>query len=189
MSVQRIASRYAKSLLDLAVEQNKVERVLDDIQAFKEAVKNRDFYLMLKSPIINAAKKTQVTKQIFGDKFDELTMAFVNILFTKGREAYLPEISQEFIDQYKKLRHISTVRVTSASPLSEDALAALRKKLEESPETDEKVEIITKVDPELIGGLVIEFADKVYDASVAHKLDQLKKDFVDNLYVSKIVAS
>ncbi len=188
MSVQRIASRYAKSLLDLAIEENKVERVLEDIQAFREAVKNRDFYLMLKSPIINADKKTQVTKQIFGDHFDKMTMGFVNILFMKGREVYLPEISQAFIDQYKTLRHISTVRVTSAVALTDDALVALRKKLEESTDTDEKVEIVTIVNPDLIGGLVIEFEDKVYDASIAHKLDQLKKEFVDNLYISKIVA-
>ena len=188
MSVQRIASRYAKSLLDLAVEENKLERVLEDIQSFKEAVKNRDFYLMLKSPIIKPDKKTKITQLIFGGNFDKMTMAFVNILFVKGREEYLPEIAQEFIHLYKKLKHISTIKVTSAAPLTDDTLASLRKKLEQSTDTDDKIEIITKVNPNLIGGLVIEFEDKVYDASISHKLDQLKKEFVDNLYVSKIVS-
>ncbi|GJM32039.1 MAG: ATP synthase subunit delta [Saprospiraceae bacterium] len=188
MSVQRIASRYAKSLLDLAIEENKVDRILEDIQSFGEVVKNRDFYLMLKSPIINATKKTQIAKLIFEGKFDKMTMAFLNILFVKGREGYMPEIAAEFLDQYKKLKHISTVRVTSAVALKDEVLASLRKKLEQSSDTDEKVEIVTKVDPDLIGGLVIEFEDKVYDASLSHKLDQLKKEFSENLYISQIVS-
>jgi F-type H+-transporting ATPase subunit delta len=65
MSVKRIATRYAKSLLDLSVEQNKTERILEDIHAFSKAAEVRDFYLMMKSPIIKPDKKQSIFEAIF----------------------------------------------------------------------------------------------------------------------------
>ncbi len=189
MSVQRIATRYAKSLIDLAVEQGKLDSILGDVQAFGEAVKNRDLFLMLKSPVVSGSKKTQVIEAIFGGHFDELTMAFLNILIKKGRESFLPEITRSFYAQYKKLKHISTVTLTTASEIGEDVVASIHEKLAGSSVTDENIEIITEVDPDLIGGFVIRFDDKIYDASVASKLEEMKKEFRDNLYISQIIAS
>lgn len=183
MSVTRIASRYAKSLIDLAQEQGKLERVLEDINSLKEAVKNRDFYLLLKSPIINGTKKLQIFNTLFEGKFDEMTLGFARIAISKGREAVLPEIADEFIQQYKVIQHISTVTLTTAVPLGADALAKIKEKLLGSKVTDDKVEIETKVDPDIIGGFVIEFDDQLYDASVAHQMEKLKKEFSRNLYV------
>lgn len=76
MSVNRIATRYAKSLLDLAVEQNVLEAVKSDIETFVKMVENRDLYLLLKSPIINATKKESVFEVLFGARFNKLTNAF-----------------------------------------------------------------------------------------------------------------
>lgn len=188
MSVQRIASRYAKSLIELSQEQGKLERTLEDVKSFQKATKNRDFYLLIKSPVVSASKKLSILDALFKGKYDELTMAFLRILVNKGREMYLPEVANEFVDQYKKLKHISTVKVRSAVPLSEATLKAIHDKLQASQSTDEKVELITEVDESLIGGLVLEFEDKIYDASIAHKLEKMHREFGDNLYISKIVA-
>ncbi|MBR9920390.1 MAG: ATP synthase F1 subunit delta [Bacteroidetes bacterium] len=189
MSVIRIASRYAKSLIDLSVEQNKLERIKSDMESFESITKNRDFYLMLKSPIIPPGKKKSILKEIFEGKFDELTMAFLNILLVKHREPQLPEIAREFMAQYKQIKHISTVHVLTAEPLSDASIESIRKQLLQSKATDDNVEIITEVDPEIIGGIILEFDGNRYDASVKSKLDELKKDFSENLYVSKIIAS
>ena len=189
MSAIRIANRYAKSLIDLAVEQGKLERILEDVQSFNEVSKNRDFYLLLKSPIIKSDKKGQVLKSLFDGKYDELTMAFLNILLKKGRESFLPEIAREFLLQYKAIKHISTVKLKTAKALGKDVVEAIRKKLLDSNVTDTHVEIETEVDPNLIGGFILEFDDKLYDASVKHKLDLLSKDFKDNLYISQIMAN
>ena len=182
MSVTRIASRYAKSLLDLAIEQGKTERTLEDMNYLKEAVKSRDLYLMLKSPIINVNKKKDIMKVLFEGKFDEISMGFVDIILRKGRESYLPEIAQQFEEQYRKYKKISTAVITSAHQLTEASVAKIKAKLLASNITDESVELVTKVDPELIGGFVIEIGDKLYDASVAGKLNKLKKEFVGNTY-------
>ena len=180
MSVTRIASRYAKSLLDLAQEQDKLERVLEDVQAFQKATEQRDFFLLLKSPIVNPSKKGTILKEIFSGKFDELSMAFINIVLRKGREGYLPDIAKEFLLQYKALKHISTVKLTTATPISADSLDAIKRQLEGSSKTDNNIQIETAVNPDIIGGFVIEFDDKLYDASIAHKLGQLKKEFSGN---------
>ena len=188
MSVYRVASRYAKSLIELAQEQDKLERVLGDVKSFKEILKNRDMYMLFKSPIIHADKKQKIISNIFEGKYDELTIAFIRILIAKNREEYLPEVADEFIHQYKVLKHISTVKLITARPLSEAMIKQIHDQLQESKATDLEVEIITEVQPDLIGGFIIQFDDKVYDASVSHKLDKLRKDFVSNLYISQIIS-
>jgi F-type H+-transporting ATPase subunit delta len=183
MSVTRIASRYAKSLIDLAQDQGNLDRVKEDVLTFDKAVtESRDLYLLLKSPIIHADKKKQVLKALFEKGFDKTTMAFLEIITSKGREPFLHDIAREFMAQYKKIRHISTVFLRTARALPKEVVEQIRKKLEESTETDTTVEIITEVDPDLIGGFVAEFDNKRYDASVAHQLEQLKKDFSQNLF-------
>ncbi|MCB0653774.1 MAG: ATP synthase F1 subunit delta [Saprospiraceae bacterium] len=164
--------------MDLAVEQNKLERVLEDVQSFRATTKVRDFHLLLKSPIVHATKKVNILKLLFGAKYDELTMAFLNIIINKGREPYLPEIADEFVAQYREMKGISSVKLITASAVSAEMLKSIEAKLMASAETDQSVEISTEVDPALIGGFVIEFQDKIYDASIAHNLEALKKEFI-----------
>ena len=117
MSSYRIAARYAKSLIDLAQEQGKLDRVLQDMTAFRDVADLRDMDLLLKSPVVNADKKSKVLEAIFRDKIDPLTHSFINIILRKGRESILGEIAQEFIFQYRVIKGISIVEVTSAEPL------------------------------------------------------------------------
>ena len=181
MSVSRIAGRYAKSLLDLAQEQGKLDTILADVQSFKEATTNRDLLLMLKSPIINTDKKRSVVSAIFGDRLDKLTNAFIDIIMRKGREEYLPEICDEFVNQYRGLKSITSAKVTSAVALNDATLTKIKSKImSEMANGAKEIELITKVDPSLIGGFVIEVGDRLYDASVAHKLGKLRKEFAGN---------
>jgi F-type H+-transporting ATPase subunit delta len=183
MSVTRIASRYAKSLLELAIDQNTVEPVHADMDTLQSAARNRELYLFLKSPIIQGDKKIAVLHALLENKINPLTMAYLDLLVKKGREMYIPEIAAEFIIQYKKLKKITSVRVISAAPLSESVLDSLRTKLLGSGQTTVNLEIETVVDPNLIGGFVLEFDNKRYDASVANKLVELKSEFLKNQYV------
>ncbi len=185
MSVTRIATRYAKSLLELAIEQNKLPQVSADVSTLGAAARNRDLYLMLKSPIISADKKNAVLAAIFGKSMDILTMSYLTLLVNKGREQYLPEIAAEFATQYKVLQHITSVKVITAVPVSDALLNELKSRLLASGVTNENLEIETKVDPDLIGGFVLEFDNKRYDASIANKLAELKSEFTKNLYVKE----
>jgi F-type H+-transporting ATPase subunit delta len=185
MSVTRIATRYAKSLIDLASEQGKLEQVRNDMEMLYKAAQTRDLQLFLKNPVIHADKKVAAFKAIFEGKMDVLTLSYMNLLANKGREGYLQEISNEFINQYKTLKKITSVKVTTAAPMSEDVLNQLRDKLISSGVTTANLDIQTAVDPELIGGFVLEFDNKRYDASVNHKLEALKAQFSKNLYIKE----
>ncbi len=183
MADERVAVRYAKSLIDLGQEQGVLDVIHDDMMNLKEALTNRDLQLLVKSPIIKSDKKISVFRKLFGESYNKITMAFFEILTKKSRENILPEIAKAFISQYKKLKHVSMVKLTTASPLGDAALAEIKSTLLSSKETDEKVEIETAVDPNLIGGFVLELGDKLYDASVAYKLDQIKRKFSENKYI------
>lgn len=182
MSVIRIASRYAKSLLDLAKDQNVMDDVVSDMEGFNKMVENRDLYLLLKSPIINVGKKAEIFDALFEGKVTKLTKAFLDIVLRKGREALLPEISTEFLNQYKVMKGISTVRLTTAAPISDATLEGLKTKLLSSTATDQLVDIETKVDESIIGGFIVEIGDKLIDASVSHKLARLAKEMTNKEY-------
>jgi len=189
MSISRIASRYAKSLIDLAIEQDKLEKIKEDVVSFDKAIEeSRDFYVFLKSPVIPISKKKSIIKLLFDGKFDELTVKFLELLTQKQREAYLPEVADHFIDQYRRLKRISTARITSAVELTDDMVGTIKERLEKSGVAYENIVLETKVDPELIGGFILEFGDYIYDTSISHKLDEIRKEFRGNLYESKIMA-
>jgi len=186
MIEQRIATRYAKSLINLGVETEVLETLNTDISVVKEALENRDLYLLVKSPIIKADKKIAIFKEIFGSSFNKVTMMFLELITKKGREIYLPEIATAFFEQYKKLKHVTAVKLITASPMSEEVLARIKSTLLDSTSTDQNVELETEVDPELIGGFVIQMDDKLYDASVVYKLEQIKQKFTSNKYIKSI---
>jgi len=186
MSINKIAARYAKSLLDLAVEQNKLEKIHSDIEGFVVAAQNRDFLLLMRSPIVNGTKKMNIFKALFEGKMDVATMAFFDITIKKSREALLPEIAQAFLQQYKALKGITTVKLTSATPLHQDSVDAIKSKVQAALNLSDKMDVETVINPDLIGGFVIEIGDKRYDASVSHQLSKLRKSFKSNEYIKSI---
>lgn len=188
MQNPRLASRYAKSLLDLAVEQNNLEATLKDVQLLEATSKNRDFANVLRSPIIKADKKNEILKAVLGNRMSPLTNAFVNLLVSKGREANLPEIATAFISQYKEMKNIQTVKLTTATPASEALKGVIRNKVAASM-PNAQIELKEEVDPGIIGGFVLQMGDKLVDASVRRDLHDVKAQFTKNIYVSQIIAN
>ncbi len=177
MTNQRVADRYAKSLLDLALERKQLEVIKGDVDSLLEMTDNRDFRMLLTSPVINPSKKKAVLNELLAKSgSNELTKTFTNVLVQKGREGDLIGVLHAFIKQYKELNNISTVQVTSAVPLTDADLNTIRRQLATKGMTESSVDIETSVNPDLIGGFVLEFDGKVYDASVAHKLDEIRKE-------------
>lgn len=185
MSVQRIATRYAKSLIDLANEKGQLDVVASDMKLLKSTAANRDFYMMLKSPIIPADKKGAVIDQLFVGKMSDLMFKYLHLVVGKSREEFLPEIADEYLTQYKSIKKITSVKLTTAQPLGTSGVEAIKSKLIASGACHPNLEISTAVDADLIGGFVLEFDNKLYDASVQRKLAQLKSEFSQNLYVKE----
>lgn len=187
MKNPRLASRYAKSLLDLATEQSQLDAVLQDMRYLAALTKeSRDFTNMLRSPIIKADKKHHILAAVFGsDRISKLTSAFIKLLINKGREAYLPEITSSFILQYKELKHIKTLKLTSAAALNENVKQAIVAKVAQQLQNNQ-IELEEKINPELLGGFVLEMDDKLFDASIRRDLNDVKHQFSKNIYISQI---
>jgi len=186
MSISRIASRYAKSLMDISIERKAVEETYQDILAFEGLLENRDFHNMLRSPVVPTARKADIFKGLFQGKLSEITYGFFMLVIKKGREIIFPEIVKEFIKQYQAKNNIVTVRLITAVQLDEAGIEMVKKMLLNKKVIEGTINLQTKVNPKIIGGFQIEFTDKLIDASIKHKLDVMRRELAINLYESKI---
>lgn len=182
----RLASRYAKSVVDLALEKDQLDSVFQDMVLIDQACQgSRELVTFFRSPVIHADKKEKIFKATFKDNLSVITSKFVTLLFRKSREEHLPEIAKAVIRRYKEIKNIREVKLTTAHPLSEFLVEEIKKKVhEEIPH--EEIELKTVTDKELIGGFILESNNNVFDASIARKLRETKKQFIENKYISKI---
>jgi F-type H+-transporting ATPase subunit delta len=186
MQNPRLAGRYAKSLLDLAIELNQVDTVCADMKLLQQLGKtNPDFTAMLRSPIIKPSIKDKIIDAILNDKIGVTTFSFIGLLVRKGRESVLPEIADAFVDQFNQLRGIHRVKLTTATPVSDELKTAIIQKIKSSTPM-QHIELETKVKEELVGGFTLEMGGSLVDASIFRDLKDIKRQFMDNQYVHKI---
>lgn len=183
----RLATRYAKSLLDIAVEKNSLDAVLNDMKLLNSICsKSHDFAVMLRSPVISGDKKASVINEVLkGSNVNELTKAFIKLLVSKGREAVLPEIGGAFIAQYNELKSIRVVKLTTAVPLADSLRTSIQTKVSGLMPKD-TLELKTDVNADLIGGFVLEVDDKLYDASVKKSLNDIRNRIIDHTYETRM---
>lgn len=185
MAETRVASRYVKSLLGLAIEQNAVDAVHNDMLTFSKVVKDsREFALMLRNPIIKHDKKREILEKIFKGRVNKLTLAIFDIITCKNREPLLPAIAEEFHHAYNVYKNIGEATVTTAIPL-DAALRAEIEKIVKKLSDKKEVEIKEKVDADMIGGFVLNVGDRQVDASIKNKLKALKVKFSENPYIKE----
>ena len=169
-----LATRYAKSLLDLALEKNLLDKVNADAKLIIEVTHNHEFALLLGSPIIHADKKVEIFKELFGGKISDLTLSFATLLTVKSRESMLGEILEEFNNLYNKHKNIQKATVITANGLDEN----LRKKVYDiiSKSANSEVELVEKIDKSIIGGFVIKIGSTQIDSSVVRSIRNLKQE-------------
>jgi F-type H+-transporting ATPase subunit delta len=184
MEGTRVASRYAKSFLDLAIEMGTLEKAYADMKYIAEVCKdNHDFLVFLKSPIVNTDKKQSVLKAIFNGKLDKVTDSYIQLITAKKREKYLAEIAEEFTNQYNAKKQILKAVVTTASGIDD----ATRKQVMNLVKGLGKNEVILeeKINKDIIGGFIIRVGDKQVDASILRKLNNLRRSFKENPFIKE----
>jgi F-type H+-transporting ATPase subunit delta len=179
MSNYRIATRYAKSLLELAIEKKKLENVYNDMRMlYGLCQESRPFHNFIKNPIINSYRKLGIFQSLFEKRIDELSYKFIDIITRKGREDILPEIGEQFLKEYRIYKNIEIVNITAPivldETLKEEFLALSKKLIGEG----KKIELEEKVDKDLLGGFILRIGDKQIDDSVSSKLRDLKKKLI-----------
>lgn len=169
-----LAKHYAAALLELAVEAKNQHRVRDDLAVVEQMIeKSDDFRTAINSKILNKQQFMNAVADIFKkNKINELVIRFSKVMIKNGRIGILPETIEAFRKLLAELEGETEALVTTAASLSAKQLTNLSESLKSL--SDKKVIIKQKVDPKILGGVVINIGSRMIDASINRKLERLR---------------
>ncbi|MGN0266458.1 MAG: ATP synthase F1 subunit delta [Lachnospiraceae bacterium] len=174
-----ISKTYGDALFDIAVENNKTDVFFEEVKGLKKVfTENPELLKFLGHPDIELSEKVTTAEKIFEGRISSEIVGLLRIVVMKGRSSELINILDYFIAKTKEFKKIGVASVTSAAELSDAQKKKIVEKLLSSTAYKE-FEMIYKVDPELIGGIVIRIGDRVVDGSVRSKLLNLKRELGD----------
>lgn len=173
--MSRAAIRYAKAVLEIAQTSGKAEAVNNDMKsivaAVAESAELKDF---LANPVIKMEVKKSALSEIFSNVQSETNSLF-QLLFDNKRFEILESIAKEYNHLFDVSNNVEVAKVTTAFPITADLQTKVLAKIAEF--SNKKITIENIVDPTIIGGFILRVGDKQYNASVASKLGELKREF------------
>jgi ATP synthase F1 delta subunit len=171
--MEEIAEVYSRSLFDVAKEQGDLDRIHDELGEFSDALAdNHDLQVFFFSPYFSSQEKKDGLQKLIQDA-DENLVRFLELLAERHRMPVLFRIRRAFDDLWRKENKRLPVTVTSAIDLDQEMVDDIGKKIEE--QTGQRIELSSKVDPDVLGGLVLQVGNMVLDASVRNRLEKLRK--------------
>jgi len=181
----RAAIRYAKAILSFSLDLKKEANVNDDMQLIASTIEeNTDLQLMLLSSVIKAEQKKSILIAIFDKKIDDASLKLIHLLVENKRLPLLSEIAKQYTIIYNRHKGSQEAKVTTAVPLTDDLEKKVLAKVKEI--TGKNVSLENIIDPAIIGGFILRVGDKQFDASILGKMNNLRREFENNLYEAKI---
>ncbi|MEC7568120.1 MAG: ATP synthase F1 subunit delta [Bacteroidota bacterium] len=172
MKGSRVAIRYAKALLATAQEHQAVDQVADDMESVYTTLENsQELKAVLASPVISADLKGDTLKAIFG-KVSPVVKTFLALVAENNRANHLDGVTLKYKQLYQELQGKQEAEVTTAVPLTPALEKVVMEKIKTL--TDKKVELVSTVDQDIIGGFILRLGDQQFDASVANQLQSLE---------------
>lgn len=173
MIAQQVAKRYSAALFMSTRERGLVDEAYEQFSGLKTAMETDNSLLkFLASPRVEEDQKLQLLRSAFGERMEQLFVEFLAVLVRKRRAGYLIEVIDEFNRRVEFEKGINRVTVMSAVPISPEEEASLVATL--ANKTGKKIELEKKVDPDIIGGMIVIMADEIIDGSVKYGLSQLE---------------
>ena len=170
-----IESSYGDALFELALEQNELDSVAEQVDVLAQSfAENPELLKLLTHPKISKEEKISVIENIFKGRFSDDIVGFLVIITEKDRGAEIENILSYFMAKVREYKKIGVARVTSAVELTKEQKSRVEKKLLQQT-SYEKFEVDYSVDASLIGGMVIRIGDRVVDSSIRTKLDNMAK--------------
>jgi len=171
--MEEIAAVYARSLFEVAKDQDKLDLVRDQLGAFADALsENRDLQVFFFSPYFSTAEKEDGLDRVVSDA-DPVVVNFLKLLIEKHRMPVVFRIRATYDTLWEQENKLLPVQITSAVELDKEIVSQLGDRIAE--QTDRKVDISADVDPDIIGGIVVRVGNSVLDASVRNRLEQLRR--------------
>ncbi len=145
---------------------------------------NNELDIMLKSPIVKAADKSNVLKALFAKKVNNITLGLFLLLEENKRLGILEMVANHYTIIYDHLKSIEIAKVTTAVPLTKNIEKEVLEKIVELTGNQASMENV--VNPAILGGFVLRVGDIQYDASISNYLNELRKEFDHSDYIPKI---
>jgi F-type H+-transporting ATPase subunit delta len=176
MSESRAALRYAKAVMELSLEKQKVQVIEGDMRSVLAVLEeNKSLVDVLTSPVLKTTDKLSVLKEIFSSA-DSLTIELFGLLGENKRVGLLAEVANQFVRLYEKMQGQDVAQVTTAVPLIPELEVKILNQLKQI--TGKEVTLVNQVEPSLIGGFILRVGDLEYNASVSGTLANLKRDLI-----------
>jgi ATP synthase F1 delta subunit len=171
--VEQIAQVYSRSLFDVAKEQGKLDEVREQLGQFADAVaENRDLQVFFFSPYLSTEEKKEgLHKALEGA--EETLLNFLELLVEKHRMPAIFRIRRQFDERWEEENRRLPVTVTSAIELDESTVRQIGDAI--GKQTGRHIELTSKVDPDILGGIVLRVGNSILDASIRNRLEQLRK--------------
>jgi F-type H+-transporting ATPase subunit delta len=166
------AKRYAQAVFSLGKERGTLDAWQSDLALLSTIVSDGRTATFLTNPSVPAERKIAALESTLDATVQPETRNLAKLLIERDRTALAPEIAEIFADQLRAERGIAVAQVTTAERLTPDEQDLVRQKLETM--TGKRIELAMKIDPEIIGGIIIRIGDQVIDGSVRNKLERLR---------------
>ncbi len=164
---------YADALFQLAVEGNSLDEIYRELNQISDIfIDNYDYLKVLCVPTVNAKDKLESLSKVFEGKISVLIYNFLGVLIDKNRISLINKINSEFIDMYNDKNGILEVIATTIKPLNPTIKEKLIKKLELI--SSKKITLVEKIDPSILGGIVLSYKNTQIDASVKSRIDNMR---------------
>ena len=173
-----ISKTYGDALFELAVEEDKIDALLEEIGQLQQVLsENEEFGRLMNHPKIIKEEKIQVAKNVFGGRLSDELLGFLIIIISKDRYRDIDAILDYFVAEVKQYKGIGVATVTTAVPLREEQCRKIERRLLDTTSYT-KMEMNYLLDKSLIGGMVIRIGDRVVDSSISTKLNELQKELL-----------
>lgn len=177
MLAQQVAKKYSQALFHLVRDKGVIDQASTQFEDLKELISADPSLLrFLLAPQILDVNKESLLKEVFASRLDPLFLEFLLVLVRKHRIGFLPEIIEAFRALVAEEKGIVVAKVTSSIALGEKERDELKKSLEK--QTGKKIELETKVDPAILGGMIVIMGDQIIDGSVRYSLSQLRDELL-----------
>lgn len=174
MAGELVSKRYARGLFELAKEKNVLDQVETGLNVVSQALKDvPEFETFLLHPQIDAAEKKEKLRNIFQDKISEYVLSLIFLLLDRGRTEAFAGIVEEYVKFANEARGVENAIAYSAVPLDEAQLKSISEQF--GKKIGKTLQLTNVIDKSIIGGLVIQVGDLIYDGSVKNKLTRFKQ--------------
>lgn len=179
-----IARRYAGAMFDLALKQNTLDRTLDDVQGLGQLFSKHTLAYLLREPKVSLQRKETALRETLSTRVLPTSLNLALLVVQRGLVELMPNIATELQQMVFDYKNQAIAEVTTAASMDEKQQVLVKQALER--QTGKIILLQTRVNPEILGGVVARVGDQVIDGSVRQRLQMLKRQLINGLATTSL---